>query len=156
MQITLLAVGRCRAAYLREGIDDYAQRIQRYATLNQMEIKEERAGKGSVRAETIRKEGQRLLQALPENSLAIALDPAGKTCTSEQLADRFAQLALQSRSRIAFFIGGAFGLAPEVINQAEWRLSLSPMTFPHELTRLILLEQIYRAFTILRGEKYHK
>ncbi len=156
MQISLLTIGRCRTPYLQEGGMDYARRIGRYATLNHIEAKEERAAGGMPAAEIVRREGERLLQAIPQNAFVVALDPAGPTCCSEDLAERISQLGLQGKSRIAFVIGGAFGLASEVIQRADWRLSLSPMTFPHELARLILLEQIYRAFTILRGERYHK
>ena len=156
MEITLLTIGRCRTPYLQEGGTDYASRIGRYARLNHMEVKEERAAEGMSASEIVRREGERLLRAIPQNAFVVALDPAGQTCRSEDLAERISQLGLQGKSRIVIVIGGAFGLAPEVIRKSDWRLSLSPMTFPHELARLILLEQIYRAFTILRGERYHK
>ena len=102
------------------------------------------------------REGERLLQALPNQAFAVALDPTGQTSTSEDLAKRLSSLALNGKSRIAFLIGGAFGLSDAVLARANIRLSLSPMTFPHELARLILVEQLYRAFTIQRGEQYHK
>lgn len=156
MQIVLIAIGRCRQASFREGAADYTRRIARYATLEQVEIREERAARGMPAAEVLRREGARILQAVPQGAFVVVLDPAGQICASEAFAARMAELGLRGRSRMAFVIGGAFGLAPEVLQQADWRLSLSPMTFPHELARLILLEQIYRAFTISRGESYHK
>ena len=88
--------------------------------------------------------------------MVVALDPAGKLCSSETLAKGLTDLRVQSQSRIAFLIGGPFWACPSVLSRADWRLSLSPMTFPHELSRVILLEQLYRAFTIIRGENYHK
>lgn len=87
--------------------------------------------------------------------MVVALDPAGNLCRSEALARRLTDWRVQRQSRIAFLIGGPFGLAPRVLSRADWRLSLSPMTFPHELARVTLLEQLYRAFTIVRGENYH-
>ena len=156
MQISLLTIGRPRNACFREAAADYAHRIARYATLEQTALREERATGGMPAKEIVRREGERILKAVPGGAFVIALDPAGQACTSEALAERISELGMQRRNRVAFLVGGAFGLAPEVIRRADWRLSLSPMTFPHELVRVILLEQVYRAFTILRGESYHK
>ena len=156
MRITLLTVGRCRTAYLQEGAVDYAGRIARVAALEQVEVREERAARGRPVAEVVRKEGERLLRAVPKGAYLAALDPSGQTCDSEALAARISELGVRGRSRIVFAVGGPFGLDREILRRADWRLSLSPMTFPHELARLILLEQIYRAFTILQGESYHK
>ena len=156
MQIVLLAVGRCRHAGFRSAADDYMRRLRHYATLQEIEIKEERAARNSSTDQVVQKEGERLLQALPDTAFAIALDPVGQTCTSEALAKRLSHWGMKGQSRLSFIIGGAFGLSPDVQKRANWRLSLSAMTFPHELSRVILLEQLYRAFTILRGESYHK
>ena len=154
MQISLLCVGKLKSGPCRDGVAEYLKRLNRYATLSPVDVREER---GKKPVETILdREGERLLRALPENAFAIALDPAGQTCSSEGLARRLSNLALDGKGRIAFLIGGAFGLSKAVLNRADWRLSLSPMTFPQELARLILVEQLYRAFTILRGEQYHK
>jgi 23S rRNA (pseudouridine1915-N3)-methyltransferase len=156
MRIAVIAVGRCRNAAFRTGIRDYAGRIGHYASLDQVEVPEERAGKGVAPGEVARREGERILRASPKDAFAVALDVNGDPAGSESLARRLSELGLSGRSRVAFWIGGAFGLAPEVLQAADWRLSLSALTFPHELARLILLEQIYRAFTIIRGESYHK
>ncbi len=156
MRITLLTVGRCRTAYLEEGAADYARRIGRYATLEQVVVKEERGQKGRLSEDITRKEGTRLLDAVHGNAFLVALDRSGQACTSDDLAARISELGLAGRSRMAFVIGGAFGLAQEVLKRADWRLSISSMTYTHEMTRLVILEQIYRAFTILRGEPYHK
>ena len=156
MRIFLVAVGRCRETSIRDGIGDYARRLSHYASVKQVEVKAERARKSVSRAEILAKEGGRLLQAIPQNAYTIVLDLEGESCGSADLSDRLARLGVEGKSRVAFVIGGAFGLAPAVIERADWRLSLSRMTFPHEMARLILFEQIYRAFTIIRGEDYHK
>ena len=156
MQITLLTVGRCRQPGFQELAAKYARRVVRYATLAQTEIREQRAVRGMPVEEVVRREGERILRAIPKGAYLIALDPAGQPCTSDLFAARISELGLRGRSRLAFAVGGAFGLAPEVVECSDWRLSLSALTFPHELARLVLLEQIYRAFTILRGENYHK
>lgn len=154
MQIVLLTVGKCRQAGFRAAAQDYIQRLRHYATFSEIEIKEERAT--IPVADVLRKEGERLLQAIPGGAYVIVLDPSGQPCTSDAFANRLSGLALQGKGRLAFVVGGAFGLSEDVRNRAAWMLSLSAMTLPHELARVLLLEQIYRACTILRGEKYHK
>lgn len=154
MQLTLIVVGKCKNAGFQTAAKDYAQRIGHYASLQEIQVKEEKAP-GNTQ-EGIQKEGQRLLQAVPNHAIIIGLDPAGKHDTSEALEQKLSQMAVQGQSRVAFLIGGAFGLSPEVLKRADWCLSLSKMTFPHEMARVILLEQLYRAFTIMRGESYHK
>jgi 23S rRNA (pseudouridine1915-N3)-methyltransferase len=156
MQIAVIAVGRCRKAYIREGVEDYANRIGHYASLDQIEVAEERGSRGVESADVVRREGERILRATPKGAFRVALDLGGKATGSEGLANRMSGLGLSGTSRVAFWIGGAFGLDQEVIRAADWRLSLSAMTFPHEMARLILLEQVYRAFSIIRGESYHK
>jgi 23S rRNA (pseudouridine1915-N3)-methyltransferase len=154
MQLTLITVGKCKNAGFQKAAQDYMQRIGRYASLQEIQVKEEKTS-GNVQ-EVILKEGQRLLQAVPQNTMIIGLDPTGTPYTSDALAQKFEKMAVNGQSRVAFLIGGAFGLSSEVQNRADWCLSLSQMTFPHEMARVILLEQIYRIFTIIRGESYHK
>jgi 23S rRNA (pseudouridine1915-N3)-methyltransferase len=154
MQLTLITVGKCKNAGFQKAAQDYIQRIGHYASLQEIQVKEEKTSNNIQ--EVILKEGQRLLQALPQNAIVIGLDPAGEHCTSEALAKKLSNMAIQGQSRVAFLIGGAFGLSPDVQKRADWCLSLSAMTFPHEMARMILLEQLYRAFTIIRGERYHK
>jgi len=150
MRIALLTVGKCRQACFMAGIADYTSRIDRYAKLDFKAIREERVGR-SVKPEEIRqKEANRLLEAVPKGAYTVALDPKG------EMSNRISKLGLEGKSLMAFFIGGALGLSSQVVNAANWKLSLSRMTFPHEMAQLILLEQLYRAFTIQRGEKYHK
>ncbi len=156
MHIALVAVGRCRKAYIKEGVQDYAKRIGHYATFDQFEVSDERSAKGLQINELARREGERILRATPKGFYTVALDVAGQATDSDGLANRLSDLGLGGRNRVAFWVGGAFGLSGEVIQEADWRLSLSEMTLPHELARLVLLEQIYRAFTIIRGENYHK
>ena len=156
MQITTLTVGKLKETFYRDAAQNYIKRLRHYATFDEIEVREERGSKNTLVINIVEKEGQRLLQALPPNALIIALDPTGKLCTSEALANQLTDLGIQRQSRLAFLIGGPFGLAPQILSRADWCLSLSPMTFPHELARVILLEQLYRAFTINRGENYHK
>ncbi|MBT5832010.1 MAG: 23S rRNA (pseudouridine(1915)-N(3))-methyltransferase RlmH [Candidatus Latescibacteria bacterium] len=154
MQLTLITVGKCKNAGFQQAAQDYIKRLGHYASLKEIQVKEEKAV-GNTK-EVINKEGLRLLQAIPQNTIVIGLDPTGKHCTSEYLAQTLSDMALRSQSRVAFLIGGAFGLSPEVQKRANWCLSLSKMTFPHEMARVSVLEQLYRAFTIIRGEQYHK
>ena len=156
MQLSLLTIGKGRIKYLNDGVADYVKRISRYATLTQFEIKEERASRGLSPREIAEKEGERILRTIPDNGYLVVLDDKGASCSSKALASRLSDLGLRGESQICFVIGGAFGLSKQVVEKADWRLSLSSLTFPHEMARLVLLEQIYRAFTIIRGEKYHK
>lgn len=154
MHITLLTVGKCRHAGFRAAAQDYAQRLKHYAVFSETEIREERAT--IPVSEVLRKEGERLLQAIPSGAYVVVLDPEGQPCASEAFAKCLSNLALQGKNRLIFVIGSAFGLSPEVRHRASWILSLSAMTLPHELARVLILEQIYRAYTIMRGENYHK
>ena len=156
MQIMLLAVGKCRKPYLREGVSDYINRIRRYASLEHIELREERTPRKGATPSGLCREGERILRSLPENAFLVALDPTGDTCSSDALARRIQRIGIEGMRRIVFVVGGPSGLSSPVIQRADWRLSLSSFTFPHEIARLILLEQIYRAFTITRGEPYHR
>ncbi len=156
IHITLLAVGKCRQLHFRNAAQDYAQRLKHYAVYSEIEVKETRAAGHVPINSVLHQEGERLIQALPKGSYAIALHPAGQTSTSEALSKRLSTLTGQGKNHLTFMLGGAFGLSEDVLAQANWCLSLSAMTFPHELARVILLEQLYRVFTIMRGESYHK
>ena len=156
MQIMLLAVGKCRKPYLREGVSDYIDRIRRYTSLEHIELREERTPRSGAAPSGLCKEGERILRSLPEKAYVVALDPAGDSCSSNALARRILRIGIEGLGRIAFVIGGPSGLSSRVIRRADWRLSLSSFTFPHEIARLLLLEQVYRAFTIMRGEPYHR
>ena len=158
MKITILAVGKLKEKYLRDGVAEYEKRLAPFAKLDFIEIAEEKMPENFSMAEkekTLVREGERLLARVPEGSELIVLDVAGESLSSEELSTRLSEWMLAGVSHIAFLIGGAFGLSPAVRSAARLRLSLSKMTFTHQMARLLLTEQIYRAFKIMRGEKYH-
>ncbi len=146
MKITLIVVGKLKERFLIEGVAEYLKRLRKFATVEVREISEQR---------TVEEEGHKLLSLVPQNSWLCVLDVAGASLTSEDFAKKIAALALDGISNLAFVIGGAFGLSDELRRAADFRLSLSQMTFTHQLARLILAEQIYRAFKINRNEPYH-
>jgi 23S rRNA (pseudouridine1915-N3)-methyltransferase len=153
MRVTVAAVGKPRNAALSAAIHDYETRAARYWPLDVHEVREERAS--SINSDTVReREGQRLSEKVGSARI-VACDPSGKSYSSEQ----FAKWLHGERERdhdTAFVIGGAFGLSEEILNKAAMKLSLAPWTLPHELARLVLAEQLFRAGTIIRGEPYHK
>lgn len=154
MRVHLVAVGGLRNAALRDACDEYAKRIRRY---NKLEVREVRdAGRRAADAHAARRlEGQALTKALPPDTRIVGLARSGRPLESRAFAQHLARWQNEGRD-VAFLIGGAWGLDDEILAQADLRLSLSAMTLPHELARLVLLEQVYRALTILRGEPYHK
>ncbi|WP_077616807.1 23S rRNA (pseudouridine(1915)-N(3))-methyltransferase RlmH [Caenibacillus caldisaponilyticus] len=159
MHITILAVGKLKEKYLKQGIDDYIRRLGPYAKVAVVEVPDEPAPETMSEAEIAavkRAEGERLLGKLASDAYAIALAVDGKAMTSEAFAAKLDDLATYGKSKIAFIIGGSNGLSDEVLRRADFKLSFSSFTFPHQLMRLILLEQIYRAFKINWGEPYHK
>ncbi|MGD2135022.1 MAG: 23S rRNA (pseudouridine(1915)-N(3))-methyltransferase RlmH [Gemmatimonadales bacterium] len=154
MRLHVVAVGRMRDTSVRAACDDYANRIRRYVRLETTEVRA--AGRSDRDAERGRREeGEALLAAVPAGARAVALTRTGRALASEELARLVDRWQVEARD-VALLIGGAHGLAPEVLDRADDRLSLSTLTLPHELARLVLLEQLYRACTILRGEPYHK
>ena len=158
MRITVVAAGKIKEKYLTAGINEFLKRLAPFATVKILEISEERMKDNPSEAEkkqALYQEGQRLLRQVPEGSYLVVLDVYGRQASSEELAAKISQLGLSGRSSITFLIGGAFGLSDEVRQAADFRLSFSPMTFTHQMIRLLLVEQIYRAFKINRGEKYH-
>ena len=158
MKIRIVAVGKLKEKYLREGVAEYEKRLAPFASVELRETREEYMAENpseAQRQQTLAKEGGRLLRLVPEKSFLIVLDVKGKLLSSEALAKELASRALQGQSDLTFLIGGAFGLSPAVRDRADLRISFSPMTFTHQMVRLLLYEQIYRAFKINRGEKYH-
>ena len=158
MRITIVTAGKIKEKYLTAGINEFLKRLGPFATVKIVEINEERMKDNPSEAEkqqVLQQEGQRLLRQVPEGSYLFVLDVYGRQLSSEELAERLDNLALQGKSNITFLIGGAFGLSEEVRRAADFRLSFSPMTFTHQMIRLLLVEQIYRCFKINRGEKYH-
>jgi 23S rRNA (pseudouridine1915-N3)-methyltransferase len=159
MQIRVIAVGKIKEQFLREGIAEYEKRLRPYAKLQVVELPEEKRPQPASPANesvAIEKEGERILAAVAENSFVIALDVKGQSWSSEELAASFGERELSGQNQLAFVIGGDLGLSPAVLARSNLRLSLSKMTFTHPMARLLLLEQVYRAFRILRGEPYHK
>ncbi len=159
MQIRVIAVGRIKEKYLQDGIAEYEKRLRPYAKVQIVEISEEKrpaSATPSVERIALEKEGDRILAAIPEGSFLIALDVKGLSWSSEELAASFREWELSGQNQLAFVIGGDLGLSPAVIARSDLRLSLSKMTFTHPLVRLLLVEQVYRAFRIMRGEPYHK
>ena len=146
MKITLVTIGKLKEKFLVEGVEEYLKRIKNFAKVDVREISECR---------TVDEEGKKILAQVPRDSFLIVLDVVGVEMTSEQLAEKISALTLRGISDITFLIGGAFGLSDEVRQAADLRLSLSKMTFTHQMARLIIVEQIYRSFKINRGEPYH-
>jgi 23S rRNA (pseudouridine1915-N3)-methyltransferase len=159
MQIHVLAVGKIREGYLQEGIEEYAKRLRSYTTLHIQEVPDERApprASAVQKEKTREKEGDHLLAVLPSGACIIALHPAGKELTSEEFADRIGRWEVEGPHTLGFLIGGELGLSDAVLAAADLQMSLSRMTFPHQMVRLILLESLYRAFRRVRGEPYHR
>ena len=151
---TIVAIGRLRG-WAAEGCDDYLGRLRRYFPVEVVEVPEEDMNRRTT-DEVLAVEGQRLLKRIPAGTHVVVLDREhGKALSSEDLARKLASLGVSGRSHVAFVLGGPLGLSPEVIGRADERLSFGPVTLPHALARVVLLEQLYRALKIGRGEKYH-
>lgn len=158
MKITLICVGKIKEKFYREAIKEYEKRLSAYAKVNTLEINDEKL-KNENEAEisiVMEKEGKNILSKIKDNQFVITLEILGENVTSEKLASKIDNLALTGSSDLVFIIGGSYGLSDEVKNRSNYALSFSKMTFPHQLMRVILLEQIYRAFKIIRKEPYHK
>ena len=155
MKIWLLAVGRPGVLFA-EAVSEYEKRAARYWTFESIEVKEERAHKGLDEEQIRESESERLLERVPAGAEVIALTRDGKSWSSNDLARYFQDLAMSGKQGAAFLIGGALGLSADLIRKANRQISLSSMTLTHEMARLLLTEQIYRAGTITRGEPYHK
>ncbi len=158
MKITLACVGKIKEKYLTAGIEEFTKRLTPFCKLETIAINEERMPEDPSPAEkeqVLAKETERLLAVIPQNSYVIVLDVKGSLISSEELAAKFDKLALGGNSHITFVIGGAFGYTDALRKRADETISFSRMTFTHQMIRLLLIEQIYRAFKISRGEKYH-
>ncbi|WP_203364010.1 23S rRNA (pseudouridine(1915)-N(3))-methyltransferase RlmH [Bacillus sp. REN10] len=159
MNISIITVGKLKEKYLKQGIDEYTKRLSAYAKIEIIEVADEKAPEelSPIEMEQVKnKEGERILAKISPDTHVIALAIEGKMKTSEELAKQLDQLATYGKSKIAFVIGGSLGLGKDVMQRANDTLSFSKMTFPHQLMRLILVEQVYRSFRINRGEPYHK
>lgn len=159
MKITILAVGKVKEKYFTDAMAEYQKRLKPMVKLNLIEVPDESLQEGASPAlveKTIGKEGEYLLAKLPTDAYVIALAIEGKPLTSPQLATELELLAMKSCKDVVFVIGGSWGLSPQVLQRADLLLSFGALTYPHQLMRVMLLEQIYRAFKINRHEPYHK
>lgn len=159
MKISIICVGKLKEKYWNLAIDEYSKRLSKYIKLEIIEVPDEKAPETMSLAEeeiVKKKEGERILKNIKDDAYCVALAIDGKNFSSEELADFIEKTTLRGVSHIVFIIGGSLGLSKEVMNRANYYLSFSKMTFPHQMMRVILLEQIYRAIKINRNEPYHK
>ena len=159
MRINIVCVGKIKEKYLKLGIDEFKKRLSKYCKLEIIELDDEKAPENLSDKEMLmikEKEGKKILSKIKDNSYVIALAIDGKNLSSEELAETINKLGVRGVSNITFVIRGSLGLSDDVLSRADYKLSFSKMTFPHQLMRLILLEQGYRAYRINNGEPYHK
>lgn len=159
MKITVITVGKIKEKYLRDAIAEYTKRLSRYCKLEIIEVADEKTpdqASETVEEQIRDKEGERILKYIRDDMYVITLEIDGKMLSSEELADKINMLGIQGQSSVAFVIGGSIGLGREVLKRSNYALSFSKMTFPHQLMRVILLEQVYRSYRIINGEPYHK
>ncbi len=158
-RVTVLCVGKLKEKFYIDAAAEYVKRLQRHCKLELIELPEQRLPDDPSPAEiqkALRAEGDAIREKLPKGGAVIALCIEGKPCSSQELSRRMADLAVQGKTQLTFLIGGSVGLDENLKRRADWRLSMSPMTFPHHMARIMLLEQIYRAYQIADGTKYHK
>lgn len=158
-RVTVLCVGKLKEKFYADAAAEYCKRLQRHCKLELIELPEQRLPESPSPAEierALRAEGDAIREKLPRGGAVIALCVEGKTCSSEELSRRMIDYGVQGKTQLTFLIGGSVGLDESLKRQADWRLSMSPMTFPHHMARIMLLEQIYRAYQIADGTKYHK
>lgn len=159
MEIRILTVGKIKEKYLNAGIEEYAKRLSRYCKLTFLQVPDEKTpdkASDALNRQIKETEGQRLMKHIREQDYVIALAIDGQMLDSVELSRKIQQLGVMGNSSIAFVIGGSLGLSDEVLTRADYKLSFSKMTFPHQLMQMILLEQIYRSYRIMNNEPYHK
>lgn len=159
MKITILTVGKIKEKYFRDAVAEYAKRLTRYCKLEILEVTDEKTVENPSLAEETQikeKETERLFKAIKEDTWLIALAIDGKQLDSVGFSERIEKLGIQGKSHLTFVIGGSLGLHDSILKRADEKISFSAMTFPHQLMRVILLEQIYRGYRIMHGEPYHK
>ncbi len=159
IKITVIAVGKLKEKYLKEGINEYVKRLSRFCDIEIQEVGDEQAPENLSPAQEKQikgKEAERIVKKIKDNSLLIALDVKGQKLDSEGFAEKLQSFFISGHSHITFLIGGSLGLDHELLKRAHMRFSMSDLTFPHQLARLILMEQLFRAFKIINGETYHK
>lgn len=159
MKITIITVGKIKEKYLRDAIAEYSKRLSKHCKLEILEVADEKTpdqASAIVEDQIRSKEGERILKLLKDDAYVITLEIGGKMLDSVEFSKKIEQLGIQGKSHIIFVIGGSIGLGEEVLRRSDFAISFSKMTFPHQLMRVILLEQIYRAFRIINHEPYHK
>lgn len=159
MNIKIITVGKLKEKYLVQGINEYVKRLGAYGKMQLVEVPDEKAPENLSEAEMLQvkdKEGQRILAKIKDQEYVFALAIEGKNPSSEAFAKQIDQLGVQGKSQLVFVIGGSLGLSDEVIKRSNTQISFGKMTYPHQLMKLILVEQIYRVFRINKGEPYHK
>ena len=159
MNITVLCVGKIKESYLRDGIGEYAKRLSRYAKLTVTELADEKTPENASEAENLKiinTEGDRILAKIKDSDYVCALAINGKMYSSEEFSDYLSKVQITSKGNLVFVIGGSLGLSEAVLARADDKISFSKMTFPHQLMRMILLEQVYRGYRIMNHEPYHK
>jgi len=159
MKITIITVGKIKEKYLKDAIAEYSKRLTKYCKLDIVEVADEKTpdNASEVVEDAIRdKEAERIMKHIKDDMYVVTLEIGGKMLTSEELSTKIERLGIQGKSDVAFIIGGSIGLGKEVLKRSDYALSFSKMTFPHQLMRVILLEQIYRSYRIMKGEPYHK
>ncbi len=159
MKISIITVGKIKEKYLKDAIAEYSKRLGKYCKLEIIEVADEKtpdAASETVEDAIRAKEGERIMKYVRDDAYVITLEIAGTQLTSEGLAGKIEQLGIQGKSHITFITGGSIGLGKQVLARSDYALSFSKMTFPHQLMRVILLEQIYRSYRIISGEPYHK
>ena len=159
MKITLVTVGKIKEKFFEDAIKEYSKRLSRYCKLEILQVADEKTPEGASEAVELQikeKEGQRILSLIRDDAYVIALAIEGKMLDSEELAERNEKLGVSGISQIVFVIGGSLGLSAQVMKRADYALSFSRMTFPHQLMRVVLLEQIYRSYRIMNHQPYHK
>ncbi|WP_100400476.1 23S rRNA (pseudouridine(1915)-N(3))-methyltransferase RlmH [Bacillus sp. FJAT-44742] len=159
MNITIIAVGKLKEEFMKQGIEEYHKRMTTLANVKIVEVADEKAPDqlSEKEQEQVKdKEGDRILAKIPQQAYVIVLDLKGEMLSSESLAEKLNQLALHGKSKVVFVIGGSLGISESVRRRADFLWSMSKLTFPHQLIRVIVMEQVYRAFQINRGSSYHK
>ncbi|WP_459200911.1 23S rRNA (pseudouridine(1915)-N(3))-methyltransferase RlmH [Methanococcus sp. CF] len=159
MNITIISVGKIKEKYLSDAIIEYSKRISRYSKLDIIEVADEKTPENPSdveKSKILEKESERILKYLKKDAFLITLEILGNELTSENFAKKINELSISGKSDITFIIGGSLGLSKNISELSDFKLSFSKMTFPHQLMRVILLEQVYRCFRIINGEPYHK
>lgn len=159
MRITVISVGKIKEKFYTGAIEEYSKRLSKYCTLSLVEVADEKAPETLSDKEMTQikdREGERILDKIKDSQYVITLEIRGKQLTSEELSEKMSVLGLEGNSDVVFVIGGSLGLSDAVMRRSNFALSFSKMTFPHQLMKVVLLEQVYRGFRILRGEPYHK